>query len=521
MQMIYCPNCGKLTGFKRSLGFGSLFLVLITCGLWLLVIPFYPARCITCGLTRHSAVVHNFLVWYRGLSPTSRYVIVGLFVVLLVFNALRKASSGSGPVALNTTTSSATPQDTQTLHSGEVPEDHELHLTPNLFGRGAVSDGRTYSVALISSYERKIPPATTLFAQGIILGRFDTNVIVLADEQERSKKLLCSMSPDESENVRHLYHSGEVVQVTGGFGMVNLGVPILSDCTVASPTERVVRPLSTAPATAQSIEEPQGKDENSVTRQPASHDSASNSGGTVEGAVFAWANAFRSKNTRSLAASYAPMVEQYFRKKNVSREQIQGNIESAFARMNGIRTYDVSGITIQMLPTEGAIRAAATFRKTWEITQVEGKTFSGEEIEKLTFKSSPEGWQIVREEELQIIRASKSTLAETKPVIADRPIVQDRSSAPSALPELGQLEQRRESLEARAISVSTDLHELQQSQTVQGRNLPGEIVASKQRMQARLYEAKSALKEQDVSRARECLDRAETEVVNLEKFLGH
>jgi len=88
------------------------------------------------------------------------------------------------------------------------------------------------------------------------------------------------------------------------------------------------------------------------------------------------------------------------------------------------------------------------------------------------------------------------------------------------LPELEQLEQRRESLAARAFSISTGLHELQQAQAAQGLSLRGDIIASRQRMQTRLYEAKSALKGQDVSHAGECLDRAETEVVNLEKFLG-
>src|ERR1039458_7766339 len=55
MQMIQCPNCGKMTGFKRALGFGTFFMVLITGGLWLLAIPFYPQRCITCGLTSSAA----------------------------------------------------------------------------------------------------------------------------------------------------------------------------------------------------------------------------------------------------------------------------------------------------------------------------------------------------------------------------------------------------------------------------------------------------------------------------------
>jgi len=49
MKMIYCRNCGKSTGHKRALGFGTLFMVLLTGGLWLIAIPFYPLRCIICG----------------------------------------------------------------------------------------------------------------------------------------------------------------------------------------------------------------------------------------------------------------------------------------------------------------------------------------------------------------------------------------------------------------------------------------------------------------------------------------
>ena len=49
MKMIHCSNCGNLTGHKRNLGIGTLIMVLITSGLWLLTIPFYPIRCIVCG----------------------------------------------------------------------------------------------------------------------------------------------------------------------------------------------------------------------------------------------------------------------------------------------------------------------------------------------------------------------------------------------------------------------------------------------------------------------------------------
>ena len=59
MEMIFCPNCGKRSGFKRALGFGTFFMVLITFGLWLLMLPFYPVRCINCGLMRASAKWEN------------------------------------------------------------------------------------------------------------------------------------------------------------------------------------------------------------------------------------------------------------------------------------------------------------------------------------------------------------------------------------------------------------------------------------------------------------------------------
>ena len=49
MKVSYCPNCGQETGFQRKLGFGTFFAVILTGGLWLLALPFYPKRCNICG----------------------------------------------------------------------------------------------------------------------------------------------------------------------------------------------------------------------------------------------------------------------------------------------------------------------------------------------------------------------------------------------------------------------------------------------------------------------------------------
>ncbi len=49
MKVAYCPNCGQETGSQRKLGFGTFFAVILTGGLWLLALPFYPKRCNICG----------------------------------------------------------------------------------------------------------------------------------------------------------------------------------------------------------------------------------------------------------------------------------------------------------------------------------------------------------------------------------------------------------------------------------------------------------------------------------------
>jgi hypothetical protein len=49
MQQGYCDSCRRMTGFKRSLGWGTFFGSIITFGILILFIPFYPKRCVVCG----------------------------------------------------------------------------------------------------------------------------------------------------------------------------------------------------------------------------------------------------------------------------------------------------------------------------------------------------------------------------------------------------------------------------------------------------------------------------------------
>lgn len=81
MEMIFCPNCEKLTGFKRALGFGTFFAVLITGGLWLLAIPFYPKRCITCGFAKSEAVP-----WHQTWRLAAVLLAVGVVIIVVLYS---------------------------------------------------------------------------------------------------------------------------------------------------------------------------------------------------------------------------------------------------------------------------------------------------------------------------------------------------------------------------------------------------------------------------------------------------
>jgi hypothetical protein len=164
--------------------------------------------------------------------------------------AIQRSAKGSEATPAYTAPRDSSSEQHESASSVEVlhdsSEDHELHLIPNLFGHGVISDTRTYSVALIADYRGYLPRGTELFMQGRLL-TFGPGFADLVDEQHNNKHLLCYMTEDEFDEVIHLYHIGEAVQVVGEYaGRYN--APVFNHCRVASPTDNVVRPAQPANA---------------------------------------------------------------------------------------------------------------------------------------------------------------------------------------------------------------------------------------------------------------------------------
>jgi hypothetical protein len=54
MEMLYCNICKKITGHKRAIGVGTLLGGVVTLGVSLAAVPFYPLRCVICGSSETS-----------------------------------------------------------------------------------------------------------------------------------------------------------------------------------------------------------------------------------------------------------------------------------------------------------------------------------------------------------------------------------------------------------------------------------------------------------------------------------
>jgi hypothetical protein len=131
MEMIFCPNCNKLTGYKRSLGFGTLFAVLLTAGLWLLALPFYPKRCITCGLAKSDSVP-----WYRTwrvvVLPFLFCVGIAVLVETNKDRSTQMAPIVKGPdyneVPTSTVANKAPDANAQTTQMPQAPRPHRAQV---------------------------------------------------------------------------------------------------------------------------------------------------------------------------------------------------------------------------------------------------------------------------------------------------------------------------------------------------------------------------------------------------------
>lgn len=94
---------------------------------------------------------------------------------------------------------------------------------------------------------------------------------------------------------------------------------------------------------------------------------------------------------------YAPVVDRFFRERNVSREAVRQEKKRMLDRYPHFDQYDLRDVKVDFA---GDNRALVTFRKDWSARGV--RRFAGSELQRLTLQKDSAAWQIVSEEELRV-----------------------------------------------------------------------------------------------------------------------
>jgi len=117
----------------------------------------------------------------------------------------------------------------------------------------------------------------------------------------------------------------------------------------------------------------------------------------VLGFVERWRSSLMRKDLEQHAATYAPRVERFFRKRGVSREQVRAEKAQMLAKYPDFNRYEIRDVKLE---SKSPNRAVVTFRKDWDTSG--NSRFAGSERQRLTLHKAAGSWQITGEEELKV-----------------------------------------------------------------------------------------------------------------------
>jgi hypothetical protein len=94
---------------------------------------------------------------------------------------------------------------------------------------------------------------------------------------------------------------------------------------------------------------------------------------------------------------YAPHVDRFFTKRNVSRDAVRKEKSRMMAAYPEVNRYEISDVRVESNTGDEAV---VSFRKEWEMTG--NRRFSGAERQRLRLRRIGADWKIVGEEETKI-----------------------------------------------------------------------------------------------------------------------
>jgi hypothetical protein len=117
-----------------------------------------------------------------------------------------------------------------------------------------------------------------------------------------------------------------------------------------------------------------------------------------------WERSLENRDLDTQAACYAPVVERFYTKSNVSLSDVIAEKRQLLDTYPKFNKYEISNIRVHSLTPQ---RAWITFNKTWD-TSGNRRRFAGSEQQRLVLTKINGDWKIIREEEPRVYWVRRS-----------------------------------------------------------------------------------------------------------------
>ena len=123
----------------------------------------------------------------------------------------------------------------------------------------------------------------------------------------------------------------------------------------------------------------------------------------IQGFLDRWRTSTIDGNVNAQTILYAPRMDHYFRKRNVSRDTVRREKARMKELYPTINRYDISDVRVESAAKNQAV---VTFRKDWDMRG--DRRFAGAERQRLKLRRMAGDWKIVSEEETKVYWMNRS-----------------------------------------------------------------------------------------------------------------
>ena len=131
----------------------------------------------------------------------------------------------------------------------------------------------------------------------------------------------------------------------------------------------------------------------------------------LRGALDAWIAATNARDTEKVTAFYGAELEVFYRARSVSRDFVREDKDRSFQQAEAI---EVSAGDPEITVGDDGRTAEMTFRKKYFV-KMQGREHRGEVLELLRWRRTDQGWEIVGERDLRVVRRGLRAAARRGP----------------------------------------------------------------------------------------------------------